>query len=89
MFVALRYRLDLAPFMTLAALVGYRSVSISAANAASHWRTRLRIAVVSLGILGILGSHYVLLVHKVWSPASPVEVRRALAPFIPFAAHWL
>jgi hypothetical protein len=89
MFVALRYRLDLAPFMTLAALVGYRSVSISAANATSHWRTRLRIAVVSLGILGILGSHYVLLVHKVWSPASPVEVRRALAPFIPFAAHWL
>jgi hypothetical protein len=89
MFVALRYRFDLAPFMTLAALVGYRSVCVSAANAACHWRTGLRIAAVSLCILGILGSHYVLIVHKVWSPASPVEVRRALIPFIPFAAHWL
>ena len=89
MFVALRYRFDLAPFMTLAALVGYRSVSVSAANAASRWRTRLRIAAVVLCTLGILGSHYMLLVHKVWSPASPVEVRRALIPFIPFAAHWL
>ena len=89
MFVALRYRFDLAPFMTLAALVGYRSVSVSAANAASRWRTRLRIAAAVLCTLGILGSHYVLLVHKVWSPASPVEVRRALIPFIPFAAHWL
>ena len=89
MFVALRYRFDLAPFMTLAALVGYRSVSISAADAPRHWRTRLRIVAASLCILGILGSHYVLVVHKVWSPASPVEVRRALIPFIPFAAHWL
>jgi hypothetical protein len=28
MYLALRYRFDLAPFMTLAALIGYRSVSI-------------------------------------------------------------
>jgi hypothetical protein len=89
MFVALRYRFDLAPFMTLAALVGYRSVSLETGKASVHWRKRLRISAVALCIFGILGSHYVLLVHKVWSPASPTEVRRALTPFIPFAARWL
>jgi hypothetical protein len=83
--LAMRYRFDLAPFMTLAAIVGYRSVSLTAAESSEAWRRRLRIAAVGLCVLGILASHYVLLIHKVWSIGSPMEVRRALSVFAPFA----
>jgi hypothetical protein len=48
MYLALRYRFDLAPFMTLAALVGYRAVSISTAEASERWRKRLRSAAVAV-----------------------------------------
>lgn len=83
--LALRYRFDLAPFMTLAALVGYRSISLTAAESSEAWRKRLHIAAVGLCVLGILVSHYVLLIHKVWSMGSPMEVRQALSVFAPFA----
>jgi hypothetical protein len=83
--LALRYRFDLAPFMTLAAVVGYRCVSLTAAESSEAWRKRLHIAAVSLCVLGILVSHYVLLIHKVWSIGSPMEVRQALSVFAPFA----
>ncbi len=83
--LAMRYRFDLAPFMTLAAIVGYRSISLTAAESSEAWRKRLRIAAVGLCVLGILASHYVLLIHKVWSIGSPMEVRRALSVFAPFA----
>jgi hypothetical protein len=85
MYLALRYRFDFAPFMTLAALIGYRSVSITAAGAQEPRRKQLRIAAIGLCVLGILSSHYVLLIHKVWSIAVPMEVRLALLPFAPFA----
>jgi hypothetical protein len=83
--LALRYRFDLAPFMTLAAVVGYRSVSLAAVESSEAWRKRLHIAAVGLCVLGILVSHYVLLIHKVWSIGSPMEVRQALSVFAPFA----
>jgi hypothetical protein len=38
-----------------------------------------------LCVLGILSSHYVLLIHKVWRIAVPMEFRLALLPFAPFA----
>ena len=85
MAFTMRYRFDLAPFMTLAALVGYRSVSIGMAAAAPDVRKRLLGAAAALCVLGILGSHYILVVHKVWSFGVPMEVRHALLPFAPFA----
>jgi hypothetical protein len=85
MFFTLRYRFDFAPFMTLAALIGYRSVSITAVEARETWQKRLSIAAIGLCVLGILSSHYVLLIHKVWSIAVPMEVRLRLLPFAPFA----
>lgn len=85
MYLALRFRLDLAPFMTLAAVVGYRHILAAAAQAPQRWRIRLRTAAATLCVLGIVSSHYVLLVHKVWSIGVPTEVRRALLPFAPFA----
>jgi len=87
MFLALRYRFDLAPFMTLAALIGYRSVAIAAAGATESWRRRLRAAAIGLCVLGILFSHYVLVLHKVWSAGVPSDVRAALvflSPVSPF-----
>jgi len=81
----LRYRFDFAPFMTLAAFVGYRSLSITAAGFSGTWRRRILVAAVGLCVLGVLGSHYILLVHKVWSIGVPMEVRLALFPFAPFA----
>jgi hypothetical protein len=57
----LRYRFDLAPFMTLAAFVGYRSVSITVPRILEAWHKRLGVAAAGLCVLG---SHYVLLVHK-------------------------
>jgi hypothetical protein len=84
-YFTLRYRLDLAPFMTLASLVGYRSFSIIGAHTSETWRRRSLIIAVAFCIIGILGSHYILLVHKVWAIGVPMEVRRALLPFAPFA----
>ena len=81
----LRYRFDFAPFMTLAAFVGYRSLSMTAAGFSETWRRRILVAAVGLCVLGILGSHYILLVHKVWSIGVPMKVRLALFPFAPFA----
>jgi hypothetical protein len=81
----LRYRLDLAPFMTLAMFVGYRSLSISVARTSDTSRRRLHMTAVGLCVLGIVGSHYMLIVHKVWSIGVPMDVRRALLPIAPFA----
>jgi hypothetical protein len=85
MYLTMRYRFDFAPFMTMAALIGYGAISFTAAERPESWRNRLRIAAVGLCMLGILGSHYVLLIHKVWSIAVPMPVRLALLPFAPFA----
>jgi hypothetical protein len=51
MYLALRYRFDFAPFMTLAALIGYRSVSIIAAGVREAWRKQLRIAASACAFL--------------------------------------
>jgi hypothetical protein len=82
---AMRYRFDLTPFMTLAAFIGYRSLSMTVAGFSGTWRRRILVAAVGLCVLGVLGSHYVLLVHKVWSIGVPMDVRLALFPFAPFA----
>ena len=34
--------------------------------------------------MGILLSHYVLLIHKAWSVGGPMELRRTLSVFSPF-----
>jgi hypothetical protein len=83
MFLALRYRFDLAPFMTLAAFIGYRSVAIAAAGTTNARRKQLRSAAVRLCILGVVFSHYVLVLHKVWSAGVPMNVRAALVAFSP------
>jgi hypothetical protein len=84
-FLALRYRLDFAPFMTLAAFIGYRSFAFAAADAPDDRRRTIRVAAISLCALGIVCSHYVLVLDKVWSYGEPMEVRRALLPLAPFA----
>ena len=83
-FFTLRYRLDFTPFMTLAAFVGYGSASIAVAETCEFWRKRIRIATIGLCFLGVLSSHYVLLIHKVYSFAVPMDVRISLFPFAPF-----
>jgi hypothetical protein len=85
MYFTLRYRFDFAPFMTMAAFAGYRATSIAAAEMSEIRCRRLRIAGVGLCALGIIGSHYILLIHKVWSIAVPMPVRLTLLPFAPFA----
>ena len=83
MFLALRYRFDLAPFMTLAAAVGYRHASTTMAGMPETRRKRLRIAGAGLCLLGIFCSHYALILHKVWSAGVPLEVRASLLPLSP------
>jgi hypothetical protein len=83
--LAMRYRFDLSPFMTLAAFVGYRSVAVTTAELSAIWRKRMRVSAVGMCVLGILFSHYVLLIHKVWSVGEPMEIRRTLSVFAPFA----
>jgi hypothetical protein len=85
MYFTFRFRFDFSPFMTLAALAGYRSFSMAVAECSETRRKRLRIAAIGLCVLGILGSHYMLLLHKVWSFAVPMKIRLALLPFAPFA----
>jgi hypothetical protein len=41
MSFTLRYRFDFSPFMTLAALIGYGTVSISITEARGSWRKRV------------------------------------------------
>jgi hypothetical protein len=83
MFLALRYRFDLAPFMTLAALIGYRSVAMAVAGTTERWRKKLLAAGIGLCAIGIVFSYYVLLLHKVWSAGVATEVRTTLLPFSP------
>ncbi|HUC11663.1 MAG TPA: hypothetical protein VL985_14735 [Stellaceae bacterium] len=85
MFMTMRFRFDFAPFMTLAAVIGYRSISISAMRFGEAGKRRMDIVALGLCGFGILGSHYILLVHKVWSFAVPMKVRLALFPYAPFA----
>jgi len=82
-YLALRYRFDLAPFMTLAAFVGYRSFCLSAAQIGDALQKRLRITAIGLCLVGILFSHYVMVLHKAWSMGVPMEVRESLRPFLP------
>jgi hypothetical protein len=82
-----RYRFDFAPFMTLAAFVGYRSVSIGVAEACEARRKRARNITIILCFLGVVSSHYVLLLHKVYIWAMPMGVRLTLLPFAPFAHY--
>ena len=82
MYLAMRYRMDFAPFMTLAAFIGYPVVMQAARGA--HGQA-VRTAGIMLCLAGILASHYLLLVHKVWSIGVPMDVRQALLPFAPFA----
>ena len=84
-YYAMRYHFDFSPFMTLAAVVGYRAILISSGESSVRQRSRLGFVATSLCVLGILISHYVLLIHKVWSIGEPMEVRRTLAVFAPFA----
>lgn len=81
--LTLRYRFDFAPFMTLAAFVGYRSFSIAAAESSKKCQKRLFAAAVGLCFAGILFSHYVLVLHKAWSMGVPMDVRLSLRPFLP------
>jgi hypothetical protein len=83
-FFTLRYRFDFTPFMTLAAIIGYRSISIAVSEGRASWRRRAHVAAIGLCLLGILSSHYVLLMHKLWCSKIPIDVRHSLVPFAPF-----
>ena len=82
-----RYRFDFAPFMTLAALVGYGSVTTAVTEACDPLLKRVRIGAAGLCFLGILSSHYELLLYKVYGWVVPMDVRLALLPFAPFAHY--
>jgi hypothetical protein len=82
-----RYRFDFAPFMTLAALIGYGSVTMAVTEARDPWLKRVRIGAAGLCFLGILSSHYELLLYKVYGWVVPMDVRLALLPFAPFAHY--
>ncbi len=61
------------------------TAALTAADFSGTWRRRMLAAAAGLCVLGVLGSRYILLVHKVWSIGVPMEVRLALFPFAPFA----
>jgi hypothetical protein len=86
-FFIWRYRFDFTPFMMLSALVGYGSVSRAVAEARESWRKRARVAAIGLCFLGVLSSHYVLLLNKVYGSEVPMQVRLTLLPFAPFAHY--
>lgn len=85
----MRYRFDFAPFMTLAAFVGYASISAAVTGMREASRKRVRVAAIGLCFLGIVSSHYELLLYKVYSWPVPMNVRLALLPFAPFAHYVL
>jgi hypothetical protein len=84
-YFTLRYRFDFVSFVTLALLIGYRSVSLMVGKARPEWARRCMIGGIVLMAVGIVFSHYALLMHKAWSMAVPMEVRLALVPFLPAA----
>jgi hypothetical protein len=89
MGLTLRYHFDLAPFMTLAALIGYASISTTMAEARESRRKRVRMAAIGLCAVGILFSHYELILYKIYTWTVPMHVRLALLPFAPFAHYVL
>jgi hypothetical protein len=56
-------------------------------EARDPWPKRVRIGAAGLCFLGILSSHYELLLYKVYGWVVPMHVRIALLPFAPFAHH--
>jgi hypothetical protein len=89
MSVMPRYRFDLAPFMTLAGCIGYYAISVIFGKAGETWQRRVRAAAIVMCVVGIISSHYVLVMYKVWFWAVPMDVRLAFCPFVPFACHAL
>jgi hypothetical protein len=81
--LTLRYRFDLMPFVTLAAFIGFRSFSVTAAATSQTCQRRLRLGAIGLCVLGIVFSHYVLLLYKASSFGVPMEIRLSLRPFLP------
>ncbi|MBV8357399.1 MAG: hypothetical protein JO189_05615 [Deltaproteobacteria bacterium] len=86
-FFTMRYRFDFTPFTTLAAVIGFRSVSIRSAEAGQFWRRRVLIAAISLCLVGVVFSHYELIPNKVYGWVVPMDVRLRLLPFAPFAHY--
>lgn len=85
MYLALRYRFDFAPFMTLAAFVGYYSFCLRMPALSPKLQARWRNGIAALCVAGILMSHCVLVFYKVTDFTVPEEVRRALFPLTRFA----
>lgn len=83
MNAAMRYRMDFAPFVSLAAFAGYRELGKAIAD--RSWRRMVVRCALALCIIGIIGSHYFLVVHKVWANDVPMEVRLKLSPYVPLA----
>jgi hypothetical protein len=88
-FFLARYRFDFAPFMTLAALIGYGSLSKAMTAASRSWRKRVDVFAIGLCFLGIVFSHYELLLRKVYGAEVPMNVRLELLTFAPFAHYVL
>lgn len=87
MAFSLRYRMDFAPFMSLAVLVGYSSVSRAMTEACQAVQQRVRMAAIGLCFLGVLFSHYELLLYKIYCWVVPMDVRLSFLPFAPFARY--
>jgi hypothetical protein len=86
MYLALRYRFDFAPFMSLAAALGYRSFSQSLSNRSARQRAFVGNAAIVATVVGVICSHYVLIMYKTMTvEAMPEYVRPWLLHLAPFA----
>lgn len=82
--LTLRYRADFAGLLGLSAVFGYIVISGWLSECAPSARRQAIVIVVTLCAGGIVGSHYVLVMAKILTPAVPVAVRCALQPLAPF-----
>lgn len=84
MSLTLRYRMDMAGLIGLPAAFGYIVLSNWLSRQTPKFRGPAFGAVIVMSAVGIVGSHYVLIMSKILNPAVPAEVRCWLQPIAPF-----
>jgi hypothetical protein len=84
--VVIRYRADFAPLVMFAFFLGYPLV-VSALNTRDvRARKRWQVAALAGSLVGVVVSHYTLVLFKITDRSLPMDVREAWVPLAPFAA---
>jgi hypothetical protein len=70
MYMAFRYRMEFFPFLEFSAFLGFYAICVNSAEFSALTRRRLYLILIVSAGLGIVYSHFVLLLHKISPPGN-------------------